>query len=124
MQAELVPLPQRDQGADDQYPAGALIEVAPGPDLVPGVARDQVLEFGIERVLAGKRFIDPGIAEHLAALDHPVVAALFVVHLFLLAFSDCRCSPRGLFPSGRRSWPQGCDYDAPSNSIPNPVTGS
>src|SRR5437762_12966634 len=51
-----------------------------GPDLTPGVTRDQVLEVVIERIPAGDRLVHPGIAEHLAALDHALVTALLVVH--------------------------------------------
>src|SRR5438132_301571 len=80
MQAEFIPLAERDHGADHEYAPRAMVEMRPGPDVAPGVARDQVLEIGVERVAVGDRFVDPFIAEHLAALGHAVVAALVVVH--------------------------------------------
>ena len=80
MQAEFVPLPERDHGADHQHAPGAMVEMRPGPDIAPGIARDQVLEIGVERIAVGDRFVDPFIAEHLAALGHAVVAAFLVVH--------------------------------------------
>src|SRR5205085_1851465 len=80
VQAEFVPLPERHHGADHEHAAGALVEMRSGPDLTPGVARDQVLEIDIERIPGSDRLVDPGIAEHLAALDHAAVAALLVVH--------------------------------------------
>ena len=82
MQAKLVPLAERDHGADDKHAAGAVVEMRPGPDIAPGIARDQVLEIGIERITVGDRFVDPGIAEHFSALGHAVVAAFLVVHGF------------------------------------------
>ena len=44
--------------------AGAMVEMRPGPDLAPGMARDQIDEVGVERILARDRFIDPGVAQH------------------------------------------------------------
>src|SRR5207253_2606392 len=97
VQAEFVPLGERHHGADHEHAAGALIEMRTGPDLTPGVTRDQVLEIGIERIPAGDRLVDPGIAEHLAALDHALVAALLVVHWSILpslrANGSRECAP-------------------------------
>src|SRR4051795_11908182 len=81
MQAEFVPLAEGYHGADHEHAAGAMVEMRPGPDVAPGIARDQVLEIGVERIAVGDRLVDPGVAQHLAALDHAVVTALFVVHL-------------------------------------------
>src|SRR5262245_4178589 len=81
MQAEFIPLSERHHGADHEHPAGAVVEMRPGPDIAPGIAGDQVLEVGIERVAVLDRLVDPLIAEHLAALGHAVVAALVVVHV-------------------------------------------
>src|SRR5882757_4811656 len=53
MHAEFIPLTERDHGADHQHPAGTLLEMRPVPDFAPGVARDQVDEFGIERIGVG-----------------------------------------------------------------------
>ena len=83
VQAEFVPLSERNHGADHQHPSGALVEMRPGPDLAPGVARDHVLKIGVERVAVGDRFVDPGIAEHFSAHIHAGIAALLVVHVFL-----------------------------------------
>src|SRR4029077_259526 len=80
VQAELVPLSERDHSADHQHTPGAMIEMWPGPDLAPGMTRDQIDEFGVERILARDRFIDPGVAQHLAALSHTVVAAFSIIH--------------------------------------------
>ncbi|MFE0514706.1 hypothetical protein [Streptomyces sp. NPDC058964] len=41
------------------------------PDLAPRVPRDEVLEAGGERRLAGLRPVDVRVAEHLPALRHP-----------------------------------------------------
>src|SRR5580698_2142747 len=79
MQAEFIPLTEREHGADHGHPAGAVVEMRPGPDLAPGVARDQVDEFGVERVLVGDRFVDPGIrapcvaapCRHRCVVDRP-----------------------------------------------------
>ena len=43
VQAKLIPLPERRHSANDQDSPRALVEVRPGPDLAPGIARDQVL---------------------------------------------------------------------------------
>src|ERR1700689_5916400 len=75
MQAEFIPLAERYHGADHQHAPGPLVEMRPGPDFTPGMARDQVDELAVERIPAGDRFVDPGIAKHLAALRHAVVAA-------------------------------------------------
>src|SRR5579871_1911504 len=101
MQAELVPLPERDHGADHQHPPRALVEMRPRPDLAPGVAGDEVLEVGVEGVAVRNRFVDPGIAQHLAALAHALIAAVLVVHWLLLS------SLRG---AKRRSNPEWCAW--------------
>src|SRR6266404_9066511 len=80
VKAELVPLSERDHSPDHQHTPGAMIEMRPGPDFAPGMARDQIDEIGVERILARDRFIDPGVAQHLAALSHTVVAAFSVIH--------------------------------------------
>jgi len=80
VKAEFIPLTERDHGADYQHPPGALVEMRPGPDFAPRMAGDQVEELGVERILVGDRFIDPGIAEHLAALRHAIIVAFLVVH--------------------------------------------
>src|SRR5436190_6434181 len=98
MQAEFIPLSQRHHGADDQHAAGAMVEMRSGPDVAPGIAGDQVLEVGVERVAVFDRLVDPLIAKHLAALGHAVVAALVVVHRYLppslraKRSNPCRCS--------------------------------
>src|SRR6266404_5504225 len=80
VKAELVPLSERDHSPDHQHTPGAMIEMRPGPDFAPGMARDQIDEIGVERILARDRFIDPGVAQYLAALSHTVVAAFWVIH--------------------------------------------
>src|SRR5579871_1067954 len=89
MQAELVPLPERDHGADHQHPPRALVEMRPRPDLAPGVTGDEVLEVGVEGVAVRNRFVDPGIAQDLAALAHALIAAVLVVHWLLLSSLLC-----------------------------------
>src|SRR5205085_6232013 len=78
------PLPERHQRADHQDAAGAVIEMRPGPDVRPRVPCDEVDEFRIEGILTGDRFVDPGVAQHLSALCHAGIAALFVVHWYAL----------------------------------------
>src|SRR4030088_367200 len=85
MQSKFIPLAKRQQGSDHQYPPGALVEMRPGPDIGPRMARDQVDELRVEGIHVGRRFIDPGIAEHLAALRHAFVPALLIVHRCLLS---------------------------------------
>src|SRR6266404_1155006 len=68
VQTKFVPLAERDQSADDKHATGALIEMRPGPDIGPRMARDQVDEVSIKGIHVGGRFVDPGIA------------ALLVVH--------------------------------------------
>src|SRR5712675_2356479 len=83
--------PQRHHGADHQHAAGALVEMRAGPDLGPDVARDHVLEFGVERILPGIRLVDPGVAQHLAAQAHAARVAFLVVHGFVPWMRyDCR----------------------------------
>src|SRR5437868_6901845 len=48
VQAKFVPLPERDQGADHQNAASTMVEMRPGPDVRPGMSRDQIDEFRIE----------------------------------------------------------------------------
>src|SRR5690349_11274661 len=90
MQLELVPLAQREQRADDEDAPRALVEMRPGPDLAPGIARDQVLKFGAEGAAVLLRLVDPGIAEDFSALAHAAVAALLIVHRYLLRHSGMR----------------------------------
>src|SRR6516162_2850178 len=87
MQAEFVPLTERDEGADDKHAARTLVEMRSGPDLAPGIARDQVLEFDVERISVGDRFVDPGVAENAAAPRHAAVVALLIVHSSFLPSS-------------------------------------
>src|SRR5260370_10872922 len=79
VQTKFVPLAERNQSADDKHTAGALVEMRPGPDIGPGMARDQVDEVSIEGIHVGGRFVDPGIAEDLAGLPHSVIAAFLIV---------------------------------------------
>jgi hypothetical protein len=73
-------LAERHQRADDKHSAGAMVEMRAGPDIGPRMARDQVDKLGVERILVGDGFVDPGIAERFSALRHPGVAALLVLH--------------------------------------------
>src|ERR1700761_905172 len=100
MEAEFVPLAERHHRADDQHAAGALVEMRAGPDLAPGIAGDQVLEVGVERIAVGDRLVDPGVAEDLTARGHPVVAALLVIHGVLPP------SLRSFLPSSFRDGPK------------------
>jgi hypothetical protein len=43
------------------------------PDVVPGVARNQVLKFGVKGIGVGLRLVHPGVAQHAAAVDHAFV---------------------------------------------------
>src|SRR5690349_8451678 len=80
MQAEFVPGTERQQRTDDEHAPRAIVEMRSAPDLAKRIARDHVLEFGVERVAIGKPFVDPGIAQDLAALGHAAVVALLLVH--------------------------------------------
>src|SRR6267142_3043063 len=80
VQLKFIPWAKRQQGSNHQHPAGAFVEMLPGPDIRPCMTRDQVDEIRIEGIGIGSGFIDPGIAEHLAALRHAVVAALLIIH--------------------------------------------
>ena len=82
VQAKFIPLSQRHHRADHQHAAGAFVEMRTRPDITPCVARDEIDEVGVECVLAGHRFIDPGVAEHLAPFCRAPIAALIVVHGF------------------------------------------
>jgi hypothetical protein len=93
VQAKFVPLAECNHGADHQHAPRVVIEMRPGPDLSPGVAGDEIDEIGVEGIPALDRFIDPGIAQHLAALRHAVVAALLIVHKFPPGW--CAPSPLG-----------------------------
>src|SRR3954468_20584817 len=84
MQAEFIPLPKRNHGADHQHPPRALVEMRPRPDLAPGVARDHVLEICVECIATTDRLVDPGIAQHFSAHVHTGIAAFLVVHAVLL----------------------------------------
>src|SRR5258708_2123526 len=97
MQLELVPLPERDQGADHEHAPRALVEMRPGPDLAPGIAGDQVLKFGVEGVAVLGRLVDPGVAEDFSALAHAFVAALLVVHGCVLFMTHSRLVARAAF---------------------------
>src|SRR5947208_15964394 len=79
VQLKFIPLAKRQQGSDHQHPTGTLIEMRTGPDIRPGMTRDQVDEISIEGISVGGGFIDPCIAKHLAALRHAGVAALLIV---------------------------------------------
>jgi len=72
--------PVGDEQFIREHAPRAVIEMRPGPDIAPGIARDQILEIGIERIAVGDRFVDPGIAQYFSALGHAVVTAFFVVH--------------------------------------------
>ena len=80
MHAEFLPLVEREHRADHQDTTRALVIVRACPDLAPGGAGDEILEFLVECRLLGIRAIDPGIAKHLAALGHPALVAFLVVH--------------------------------------------
>ena len=80
VQPEFVPLAERDHGADHEHAAGAFVVMRPRPDLAPGVAGDEVLEFLVERGLLRVGAIDPFVAQYLAALGHAALVAVLVVH--------------------------------------------
>src|SRR3984893_18511632 len=94
VKAEFIPLTERDQGADHQYAAGALVEMRPGPDIGPRVTRDQVDEVRVKGIDVGGRFVDPGIPKHLAALRHAVVTAFLIVHGRPLVSDASKSPPR------------------------------
>src|SRR5215831_13064098 len=93
VQAKLIPLPERDHSANDQDSPRALVEMRPGPDLAPGIARDQVLEIGVESVAFLDRLVDPGVAQDLSAFCHAAVVTLLVVHGYLLVDNFRIASP-------------------------------
>src|SRR5665213_1579052 len=80
MQAEFVPLTERDHGAEHQHAACALVVMRPRPHLAPGIAGDQLLEFLVEWCFLGIGAVDPFMAQHLAALGHALVVAFLLVH--------------------------------------------
>src|ERR1700730_15465200 len=94
VKAEFIPLTERDQGADHQDAAGAPGGMRPGPDIGPRMTRDQVDEVGVEGIHAGGGFVDPGIAEHLAALRHAVIPAFLIVHGWPLVSVVSKNRPR------------------------------
>ena len=49
VQLELFPARERHRHAEHEQAAGRGVEPGSAPDVVPGIARDQVLELGIER---------------------------------------------------------------------------
>src|SRR5262249_31491960 len=70
----------RHEGAEDDPPPGALVEMPSLPPLAPGAAGDEILSLGIDRVAAGLRAVAPGIAQNLAAGGRPAPITLLVVH--------------------------------------------
>src|SRR5665213_3717005 len=80
VQAEFVPLAERDHGAEYQHAAGALVVMRARPDLAPRLACDQFLALLVERRLLGIGAVDPFRAQHLAAFGHAAVVAFFLVH--------------------------------------------
>src|SRR6185436_3535581 len=77
---ELFPSADRDHRADDEDAPRANIEARPRPDLTPGVARDQILEFRVERGGLRDRAIDMRIAQHFASNPETGPSSLFVIH--------------------------------------------
>src|SRR5262249_61921255 len=65
--AKLLPPADRHHGADDEHAPRALVEMRARPHFAPGAAGDEILPLGIERIPAGLRAVDPGIAQNLAA---------------------------------------------------------
>src|SRR5262245_28724488 len=83
---ELFPFIERKHGADHQDATRAFIVMGTAPYFAPGNACYEILEFLTECSLAGICAVDPGVAKHLAALDHAALVTLLVVHgLFLMA---------------------------------------
>jgi len=80
MEFELLPATERAADREHDHASGPGIESGRAPDLVPGIARDQVLEFGIERIGACERTVNPRVAEHRA----PVAQAAFEIVLLCL----------------------------------------
>jgi hypothetical protein len=92
VQTEFIPLAQRHHRADHEHAPRALIEMRTCPDIAPRIARDQILKIGIERIPVGDRLVDPGVAEHFAALDHATIPALLIVHgVFLVKTKRAVC---------------------------------
>ena len=79
MQHELVPLAERDHGADDENAPRALVVMRTGPDFAPGAAGDEILKLLVEGALRCIGLVDPGSAQHLAALGHAEGVAFFFV---------------------------------------------
>src|SRR5262245_4512038 len=79
--AELLPFIQGEHGADDQDATRALVVMGPGPNLAPGHACYDVLNFLIEGGFPRASAVDPRMAEHLAAPGHAALIALLVVHV-------------------------------------------
>ena len=98
VQLELLPAAQR--GGDRHHDDAPRLDVQPraAPDLMPGVAGDEVLEFGGEVVGAGHRLVDPGVTQHAAPVAHAALEIVVVgVHGVV--------SVEGNQDDGRK-WPQ------------------
>jgi hypothetical protein len=75
VQLEFLPARQRHGGSQHDHAAHARLQARAAPDLVPGEARDQVLEFGVECVGLVDGAVHPGVAQDAA----PVAQAALVV---------------------------------------------
>ena len=79
VQLELFPARQPHRHAQHQQAARGVGQRRPAPDVVPGVAGDQALELGVEIARVVERLVDPGIAQHRAAVLHAAVEIVLSV---------------------------------------------
>src|SRR5690349_13667046 len=70
---ELLVAAEGDEGRDRNGAAGTAVEAGAGPDLPPGIPRDQVLEVRGEGRRPRHGAVDVLVAEHGAANLHPLV---------------------------------------------------
>src|SRR5947209_6112216 len=67
------PAPVGERHRDHEHPAHGAVEPLAVPDLVPAIARDEVLEVGVERGLRALGAVDPRVAQRLAARLHALL---------------------------------------------------
>ena len=79
VQLELLPARQPHRHAEHEQAPRVVVEAGAAPDVVPGVARDQALEVGVELARAGERAVDPLVAEHGAAVGEAAIEVVAAV---------------------------------------------
>ena len=80
VQLEFLPAREAHRHAEHEQAAGGGVEPGPAPDVVPGIAGDEALELGVECVRVVQRLVDPGVAQHRAAILHAAVEVVLSGH--------------------------------------------